>query len=791
MTLNASMASESDDEFWANAGDFIDMLVKDHTDERLRQTQTQTQERQSAPEERRHHPVGSNPLAPSLPTAKNGDLSSSRPRRQGQLLAPVTNLVQQSQGSLDVQSLLAEKDGTISLLRDKLSRAEVELLKANRKVHEQNAAEVARSSHAAGSGFSMMQKSQAFHLGQQVQKLQQQLAFKEEEIQEARRLRMQREDRLQQKEDEVMKLDLRLKDLEARKATTEAEYLLRMQQSDMDGRSPRKAAGGGQGISSPQKSAMSPARMMVRPAHSGHHEQVASTSESGAWFAMRENLKEREMSESRNSLLSEASDLIAFITSQMHSRQAMEAQVARDLCLSISTNGSLREITKVLANFVLTHASQSTRNPSAYHKVYALGKGKSCMDSVLHLMHRILYIDLPSRRYAADCASEERVVAMMAIESGDASNGGPAEGQDLLRALVTLVDCCSAAILGMRDCRQDAPVEVLRKLFELMTMVVTCFECEDRGKFGWIVQRLLLTDSEPLHSLLFSDNKRSGARSGVDLDPSLLPAVETLVYHLLESQATVGGLVRTESLQAALFRFLEKAMEFGLEGDQHGLRGGGATAQRKTSSDSRRDFVPNRQGFSLCALLYKQALCCPGLESPGQSISSITQSDQDVVLPPAFIARLGKAIAGVLKFLEVVLDTLNSFKERSRGEDVTPILFSCDEALVAILEGLALLQLLLCDAHNSVLMWNVTFRQPSLVRRFYNTMGLLSQGNLQAGLLDSRTWERMIFPYLSIPSLFSVHAREAGQGGIQSTGPTAMISELASWIYHQVTSIQD
>ena len=86
---------------------------------------------------------------------------------------------------------MAERNGIISLLRDKLNKSEHENQLWKRRARDLENAASSGAIGQGGPGAAMMHKSQAFHLEQQLQNMRQQLAFKDEELEESRRLRLQ------------------------------------------------------------------------------------------------------------------------------------------------------------------------------------------------------------------------------------------------------------------------------------------------------------------------------------------------------------------------------------------------------------------------------------------------------------------------------------------------------------------------------------------------------------------------------------------------------------------------
>ena len=650
-----------DDEFWAEANyDIIDQMVEQHTRER----QTQEKKTQALA------------LAQSLAPASNNTSHQHHP-----LLSTSTHQWQQvslpsSQVSLDtLRSESAAKDGTISLLRDRLGKSEHLNITLKRQLSEE------RSQPAR----SLVQKTAALHLEQQVKQLKQQLAFKDEEIIEARRMRLQREEKLHRTEQEASKLAANLKELEASHATEEAERLLRMQGGGA-------AGGGGKENASSLLVGMkrtgssgSPAK---RPAH-GHapspFEVFRDDGLDGGKVSARQATTSHHhhrllpvVDDARSHVLTNASDLVASITSRMYSKDSLEGQAAQALCLNVSMNRSLQSISQVLLGFIAKRAGQARGHAAEFRKIYGLGNGTTCLDSAVRLLHVILFSDHASRRHAASRL----------------------QGQDdslLLKDFVSLLSHCS--------CNG----ETSSCIAGILAMVVTCFECGKRAPFAWLVGRLV--------------SDESSSEEGVML------AKGTLLYHLLESRDVVTSVVKSEGTQAATFRFLERAIEFEA----------GA-------------WAVNRQGFSICALLYRQAMEC-------QEGTGLDEERWRVLL-----ARFGKGVVSVLKVLGNLLSTIESCY---RGQaDITRY----DDMLATILDALSLF------GPDFAILEGIVVAKSNLLL-LHETMALLQ---LVGCKLPRRGWHQMRCTSLAIPSLFQTHQQQKFPSVVEA------IEKLSEGVYQQV-----
>lgn len=745
--------SADDDDFWAQQGDIIDQMVEQHTRERETATQADgggfkssgppETARDNANKRNGINPYGPNDLAPAT--------STQWPTRS-QFDAPPPHL-HSSHETRSPQDVLAEKEGMISILKDRCNKAEVEVMHMKRKLHEttlgHDRSHSSRSSH--------LQKSQQLHLEQQVVQLKQQLAFKEEELTEARRLRLQREERLHKKEEEVTKLDTRLKDLEATRATAEAEMILRMHNPN-----PRQGAGNG---ASPAKSQMLRSRSPLKRqqstdksgfalVHSNRHggsgapalfpPATSSMDWAPSGHSHHLEIEERTQDSLRTHVLATSSDLIGSITSYMYSRNhLLEAQAARALCFALSTNASLRTVTGVLLDYLRNHTEEARGSPQAYKKAYEVSKGKSCLDYCLSLLHTVLSLDTGSRE----------VLATFSSPSGD----GEAEGSGL--------GALSAA-LGLCACNRKASTRIV----EMMTMAVTWLDAERRDRCDWVFGTLV--GSTDLQAL--------ACKSGGE---DLAISVETLLFHLLESPRVVDTLVRSDPMQVALFRFLERTVEFGVIPHHSSGHGGNSSS----SSDARspglffgregpglgRTLVVNRQGLRLVALVYRQVAGHAERGGHGEGAA------MGAPLPPVLLGRLGKVASSAMKLLGALLGALEAPGSTAGGHFVAER--DLDDVLACVCDSLRALQILFCDTASpavSAVLFKAAMRSPSQMLHFHDLMDSLIQGRVQ--VLDQRRWEDMAPALVRVPS-FSV-AHEASPAPSQCVVET--ITDLAEAIYH-------
>jgi hypothetical protein len=419
--------------------------------------------------------------------------------------------------------------------------------------------------------------------------------------------------------------------------------------------------------------------------------------------------------------------------------------------LNLSSGGSLSAITQVLAQFVVHRVSQAKAYPVEYRKLYRLGNGKSCLDSAVHLMHKILYLDYSSRKDAAlmlvhGSGTAIDINSTQSAGGGGTTNNNNGEGEVLLESFVLLLSYCSWN------------EEVTAKVIEIITMIVSSFEYDQRAPLCCILKGILANEG------LYQSSSKHLA----------LP-LSTLVYHLLECQAIARRVMKKEGLQMALVRFLERTIDFGLTSGSSSENNGLLLAEKrkeaeKEEEEEARTFVINRQGFSVCALLYRQAL----------ELLEGQKEEATMSLPPALANSFGKNVLSVMIFLNKLADSveLNSNLE---VEDVHELY---DDILIATLEGLSLLQVLLCDMNTARAIWKATFRASGSIRQFHITMGMILEGSLQ--LID-RTWPLMKHARLQIPSLWPCHAH-AHDMQQQSETPIVCITDLASWIYQTTTT---
>ena len=679
MASAAVPMDDDNDDFWLQQGDIIDQMVEQHTKER------QTQQERSV-----FTAAAPSTLAPA--SAETHWASKRGPNGNG---LPHLGPSDEPQASQQTLNLLAEKEGQLSILRDKLGRTDVENINLKRQLQELTN-QPARS---------LVQKSASLHLEQEVQRLKQQLAFKEEELTEARRLRLQREEKLHHTEALATRLGDHVRRLEANQATAEAEQLLMMQGKDPLVGNQRASIG------SPMKRA-GPLETYGDEAHLYHerlnHREMQQ--QNAVPSSMMGDHVADQMNDARNNILSHGSDLIASITSHMHSRDVLEAQTAQALCLNIS-DGSLPSITQVLIEYVVNHMKQVEKHPAEHRKVYALGKGKTCLDSALHLMHKILYLDYSSRKHAAF------LLAGSMAEEGT-KNISQSCGDGPLASFLSLAPYCLP--------NEGTAIKVM----EVLSMIVTSFDYEGRPPLFWMLRELLTNDA-----LCQSTSK------------ALAVATGALAYHLLESRTVACEVMELENIQTALFRFLEKVVEFG-------------TSDNKLVEEPS-DLVVNRQGFSVCALLYRQ-------------ITECAEGKQETPNFSALVMRLGKTVVSVIKFLNKLLENLESISGK--------IYDMYDEVLIAVLEALSLLQVLLCDLDTARLIWKPTFRVSASLRQFHITMGMLLEGPLQ--LID-RSWPSMRYTHLQIPSLWSYSDQQ------HHGTPVDSIADLASWVYRNITQMAE
>ncbi len=821
-----------DDDFWAAQGDIIDQMVEQHTRER------QTQEKGRA----REAPAPAYAPSQQLPpfSAAPAATQPAAPPQFSQPSQPPRDYHGGgSQSPFDASTRLAEKEGLISVLRDRLGKAEVNRIQLKRQIDELQR-ERSGAGGRASSHQSLVQKSAALHLEQQVQQLKQQLAFKDEEIIEARQMRIQREEKMQRIEDEKAALAASLKKLEANQATAEAERLLSMQggvglglENGNHGHggaaSPTKAkraslAGstfdaGGYNTNNNHDHSMHPP---LHHHHHHHHQGMREVSgvDGGGGGADPREAREALKRRARDGLVASASDLTAAITSRMRSKDPLEAQVAQALCLSLATRGDLESVTLLLLRFVLGYAEQAARHPGSgqlSEEIYKAGRGATCLDSALRLLHRIFYVDFECRRQAALLLLGDGPQAAspggMDVD-GDASSAKTKaqkhpksqqqQQQPLLRRFVSLVGHCASN------------AETGAKVVEILTMVVASVPCEGREAFAWLLGLLLNDDKAAAGSAAGSGVSSSGSGHGGDNSGGGKSARElckgALFYPLLECRAIAGSVLKAENVQAALFRFLEKGIDFGVQStfpppssEATGSSGGGegqgegeGEGEEALRRGLRESLAVSRQGFSLCALLHRQAAECLAFdpERGGEG--------RRVPLTAAVLAKFGKVAAAVVKFLGALLDHLEAQSRRGRLSA-----HLCDDLLAAVLEGLSLLQILLCegDAGGVELTWKAALRDSALLRQFHITMTLLLQGSLQ---LVERRWCDMRPAVLRTPALWTLGerltvgeeddddpagawpgpGRGRGQRGGAST-PVDAITELAETIYKEYRLIHE
>ena len=228
-----AMADDDDDDFWAKQGfDIIDQMVEQHT----REKQTQDKKKQTGPGA--NGAGGAGPWASSVRRGNarrgNGSAAGAAPPPAVQSMHAAQLNRQRTFGGgafvpephgirPDYASLLAEREGSLSIIRDRLNKSEHENVKLRQRIQELS----------TPPAQSVVERSATVHLEQQVMQLKQQLAFKDEEMREARRLGQQREEKLHMAEEEAARNAKSIRHLQADMATAEAEHLMRRQGKEL------------------------------------------------------------------------------------------------------------------------------------------------------------------------------------------------------------------------------------------------------------------------------------------------------------------------------------------------------------------------------------------------------------------------------------------------------------------------------------------------------------------------------------------------------------------------------
>jgi len=745
---------DDDDDFWAQQGDIIDQMVQQHSLERKLRGATQ----------------GTQPLTGEDDPAMVPFLSTQNQATQGQEHA---------------SALLAEKEGMLSILREKLGKAEVELVHLRRRLQELTN-QPARS---------IVEKSAAIHLEQQVQQLKQQLAFKEEEIVESRRLRLQREEKLHQSEQAAAKLAANLKRLEATHATAEAENILRRQGTKAEApstavehsnlahkprnmRSRNALASSGSPVPatwSPQSSSYYNAdadrstRSKSQPKPSPARSQRFSRLHIGLGDRGTDNVLEGHINSAHQNVLQSCSQLFAYLTGYS-GPGALESEVARDVRGALVSSGSLSSLVLVLLQYLLR--KQQSRVPgqeaSSQRSVDKSLFRTDFVRAVVELMFNILSADYCSRVFLASC-----------LVQGDGSQGDDRAEEigGLFRPFLELLEVYSpTSVSGGGDATTTT------YLLDILSMTITCFGCSSREPFLCVVNFVLtgLGLNEMLSAQSSSGDPKVRWRSEENSDVlsivSLVSSSLSFLYYALQCPNIVACIIDSESLQVALFCLIDGAIshhrDYCEQDSKRGVRHG-----------SNRGFALNREAFSVSALVFRQLL--------GRFEVSKSQIPM----------RVGKSLIAVIHFIHFVLKRLEEGKQsrwnirhRKNDDDVVPCV-DVEEALVAVLDGLCLIQIML-SAHDSEddhdgdvlvdLILKPMLRVPSLVRQLHTTIDMLVKGQLQMV-----SWPDHRIPnYTPIPIPELWQPPDCTSCGDQVVTPVDLATSMAKWVYQHISQHQ-